>query len=190
MNLRQRGLDVAPPDEVQVRREVGHGRGEEPGMARVRIGTAYESDFRHVVGGSHPRVGRMELIRVTFGLQEAVDAVDAVGDHQERSGGLLGQEVPQRPTQAAGQAHTLALARDERERAVDVEHCGRVVREQAPTRLVDRHVEDVLVLVRDEIRDPVNRASRKGAECHEESLSTRSYQSERRWPAGRCLLGS
>ena len=109
-----------------------------------------------------------------------MDGVDAVGDDKQRPGRFLGQEVSQRPAQAAGQADPLALARDERERAVDAEDRVRIVGKQTPARLVDRHVEDVLILVRNEVGYPVDGAFGGRAHCHDKLLSGSGPGSPRR----------
>jgi hypothetical protein len=57
------------------------------------------------------------------------DLVDALGDDQRRTFDRFGEEIPQGAIQAAREQHSFAILRDERERAVDVQHAVWIGRE-------------------------------------------------------------
>ena len=61
----------------------------------------------------------MELVGQALLLEVAVDDVDAVGGHQARPGGALGDEVAQRPADRPRQQDVLAARRHQGELAVE-----------------------------------------------------------------------
>ena len=86
-------------------------------------------------------------------LQRVADLVDAVRHHQQGAVLLLGQEVAQRPVEAAGEADPPAVAGEEGEGTLDPQDVGGVLREQQGAGAVHRQVEDLLVLVTDQVED-------------------------------------
>src|SRR4051794_18071271 len=54
-------LDIALPDNIEVRRQRAALRIEEPTMDRVGVRTADQPQRCYVMSGHHSRVGRMEL---------------------------------------------------------------------------------------------------------------------------------
>jgi hypothetical protein len=95
----------------------------------------------------------MELIAVPLPLQRFVDGVDPVGHHEHGAVRLLGQKVAQGPVEAAGQADPLAVAGDEGEGALDLQHVAGIFRKEKTAGVLHGHVEDVLVGVGDEVAD-------------------------------------
>ena len=73
----------------------------------------------------------MKLIGPAMTAQFRRDLVDSLRHDQHRPVGCLRQEIAQRPIQAPRQNHSLAVLRDERERAIDREYDGGIRGEQS-----------------------------------------------------------
>ena len=82
----------------------------------------------------------MELVGQALGGERRSQRVHAVGDEERGAFGSLGEEVPHRAIERAGHANRDAIARHERERALDAAHRGRVGRQHPRPRLVLGHV--------------------------------------------------
>ena len=136
---RQRA-DVALANHVQIGRQRGPFGREEAGVRGIGIRAADQTQFHHVVRWHHPRVARMELVGQALGRERRSQRVHAVGDEERWALGSLGEEVPHRAIERAGHANGDAIARDERERALDAAHRIRVGRQHPRPRLVLGHV--------------------------------------------------
>jgi hypothetical protein len=113
----------------------------------------------------------MELVAVPLALQGVADLVDAVGHHEHGAVLLLGEEVAQGAVEAAGEADPLAVAGDQGEGALDLEDVRRALPEQEGAGAVHRHVEDLLVLVRDEVENAGDGlVVHEGASLREDSI--------------------
>src|SRR5262249_26879297 len=96
--------------------------------------------------------------------EERADRVDAVGDHEHRAVGLLGEEVAHRTVERAGHPYRrpVAVACDEREGAGDGEDAPWIAARDALARLLDRAVRDALGRRVRQIHDTRDRAIRHG----------------------------
>jgi hypothetical protein len=150
---------VGTADGVEVGRQHAAGRIEEAPVGGVRIGAADEAQGGDMVGRHHAGVRGMELPAVAQLHQAVADGVDALRDHQHGPGHFLGEEVAQGPVEAAGEADALALAGDQRERALDPEHRLGLPREDPPPRLLHIDVPDLLAGGRDEVEDARDRTA-------------------------------
>ena len=78
-------LDVAAPDDVEIRWQHPTRRVKEALMYWIRIGTADQSERSHVVRRDHARVTGMKLTMQTLGAKLIEDGVNAVGYNQGRT---------------------------------------------------------------------------------------------------------
>ena len=161
-DLLAQGADVGLTDDVEVRRQHTPGGIEEAPVGRIGVGAAHELDLGDVMGRDHPGVGGVELIAVPLPLQRVADRVDAVGHHQHGAVGLLGQEIAQRPVQAAGEPHPLVVAGEEGAGALDLQHVLRPLREQQAASFVHGQVEDLLVVVGHQVEHAGDGLGRQG----------------------------
>ena len=84
----------------------------------------------------------MELAAEAFALEPRVNRVDPVRRHEGRAVASLREEVPQWTIHRARRSHRVAVARDERERAVDpCDGFGKAAGD-AGARFLDAHVVD------------------------------------------------
>ncbi len=139
-------------------------RRKEPRVLRIRIGTADQRDFDHVVRRDHPRVARMKLIGQPFAREGVAQRVHAIGDKERRAFLALGQKVPHRPVHRPRQPDRDPLAGDQRERSVDRAHRVRVAAQHAPARLVGVHVVETVQCGVEEI-DHTSQVSQHARDC-------------------------
>ena len=152
------GRDVLEPAPNLVRRrpEVGSADGvevggqpialgiEETGVGRVRIRTADQMEFDHVMGRDHARVARMELAGQPFLLEPVVNGVDALRDDQGRAFRAFGEKVAHGAIERARQAHPFAFAGHQSEGAFDGAHGLGRTREDTRPGFIDRKIEDAV----------------------------------------------
>ena len=141
--VRQRA-DVTAADVVEVGRKRVALRREVARVGRVGIGTADELDFHHVMRRHHARVAGMKLPVQSLGLELVENGVNAVGHDQRRAFGALGQEVTHRAVHRTRHADGLALAREQRERAVNLAHRLGLAGKDALARLIEAQVVDLV----------------------------------------------
>ncbi len=164
--------DVPGADLVRIGRQGPGGGVEIPRVGRSRIGTPDELDLDDVMGRHHARVARVELAREAFLLEEGPDDVDAVGDHERGARRLFRQEIAQRAVERPREPHATAVARDERERAVDLPHRFRRGAADPSACFFDGHVVNAILLRVRQVDDPFDVLF---DHCGASSGSPRSY---------------
>ena len=82
----------------------------------------------------------MELLVESFGLELAVDGIDAVGHNERRAFMPFRQKVAHGPVERTCHTHRFALAPQQRKRTFDLPDCFRTSVQNPLPGLLNRHI--------------------------------------------------
>ena len=145
--FRQRA-DVSAADLVEIGGQERRRRIEEARVLRIGIRTSDQLKLHHMVGRHHAGVTGMKLRGEPFRFQPVVNGVDAVGHNQHRTGLPLGEKVAHGAIERARHDDGFALARDQRERTLDLAgRFRRVIDKKLPRRIGGQIVNPIRVRI-------------------------------------------
>ena len=149
------GPDVPLAQGLEVVGRCALRRIEETLERRDRIGAPEQLDLSHVVSRHHTRVVRVELIRHVIVGKPGVNRVHTVCDDEARAVHKLCDEVPEGPIHGPSEPDLDAIDSDEREGAVDGLYGFCRTGADELTSLIDRQVEDDVLVRVSEVDDAV-----------------------------------